>query len=409
MSFIRDKQIRIYLCFVGIYILLLAGASAWLCQNQAASIKSVWLGHDTAIVSSLLELNIPEEVIASAISNTETSQAGTELMDTLGIREDTLPALLPFLSDFQSRQFFSACLFFVCSVCILLAGTFVFFQCRSRLYLRAETAVNHYINDDYSGHLPQTGEGDIARLFSSIDQLSSMLRSRGEAEQKAKQFLKDTISDISHQLKTPLAALAMYQEIIESEPENTETVKEFSHRIGISVKRMERLILAMLKISRLDTGSVIFHKELRTVKCLAETAVIDLTTRADLEQKQIIISGDPSLCLACDMEWTAEALGNLIKNALDHTGPGGIIRIIWERSPGMLRIFVSDNGSGIAPEDIHHIFKRFYRSRHSLDAQGIGLGLPLAKAIVEGQNGSISVRSAPNEGTTFTLSFLTDV
>ena len=172
---------------------------------------------------------------------------------------------------------------------------------------------------------------------------------------------------------------------------------------------MERLILAMLKISRLDTGSVIFHKELRTVKCLAETAVIDLTTRADLEQKQIIISGDPSLCLACDMEWTAEALGNLIKNALDHTGPGGIIRIIWERSPGMLRIFVSDNGSGIAPEDIHHIFKRFYRSRHSLDAQGIGLGLPLAKAIVEGQNGSISVRSAPNEGTTFTLSFLTDV
>ena len=97
-----------------------------------------------------------------------------------------------------------------------------------------------------------------------------------------------------------------------------------------------------------------------------------------------------------------------MKNALDHTRAGGIILIAWESTPVMLRISISDNGDGIAPEDIHHIFKRFYRSKHSLDTQGVGLGLPLAKSIVEGQGGTISVRSEVGSGTTFTCCFPTD-
>lgn len=108
------------------------------------------------------------------------------------------------------------------------------------------------------------------------------------------------------------------------------------------------------------------------------------------------------------MEWTSEAIGNIVKNALDHTKQGGVIRIAWEYTPLMLRIFITDDGNGIAPEDIHHIFKRFYRSKHSLDTQGIGLGLPLAKSIIEGQGGIVSVKSEQNMGTTFTLAFLTE-
>ena len=98
-----------------------------------------------------------------------------------------------------------------------------------------------------------------------------------------------------------------------------------------------------------------------------------------------------------------------MKNALVHTHTGGIVRITWERTLAMFRILISDNGTGIAPEDIHHIFKRFYRSKHSLDTQGIGLGLPLAKSIIEGQGGVISVQSEIGNGTTFTLSFLTEL
>lgn len=153
----------------------------------------------------------------------------------------------------------------------------------------------------------------------------------------------------------------------------------------------------------------IFEKKSCRVSELIAHSVNDLTTRAKSESKQIQIDGDGEQQLICDMEWTGEAIGNIVKNALDHTQAGGIVRITWERTPAMFRIFISDNGNGIVPEDIYHIFKRFYRSKHSLDTQGIGLGLPLAKSIIEGQNGVISVQSEVGKGTLFTLSFLTDL
>lgn len=170
---------------------------------------------------------------------------------------------------------------------------------------------------------------------------------------------------------------------------------------------MEQLIQSMLKITRLDTGNVIFEKKRCLVKDVVENGVNDLTTRAKNEDKKIVMDGNPELSFLCDMNWTSEAIGNFVKNALDHTEAGGIVSITWEEAPNMLRIYITDNGMGIAPEDIHHIFKRFYRSKYSLDRQGIGLGLPLAKSIIEGQNGLISVQSILHQGTTFTLSFLT--
>ena len=277
-----------------------------------------------------------------------------------------------------------------------------------RLHQQVDEILADYINGNYSRHLPQGGEGSFFQMLSSVEQLATMLRSKNEAECTAKEFLRDTISNISHQLKTPLAALAMYQEIIEDEPDNTETVRQFSKKIGVSVRRMEQLISSMLKITRLDSGSIQFEKTPCRVSDLVFRSIGELTTRAQDENKEIRIEGNGEQQLLCDPGWTGEAIENIVKNALDHTRAGGIILIAWESTPVMLRISISDNGDGIAPEDIHHIFKRFYRSKHSLDTQGVGLGLPLAKSIVEGQGGTISVRSEVGSGTTFTCCFPTD-
>ncbi len=251
-------------------------------------------------------------------------------------------------------------------------------------------------------------EGTIYRLFASVEQLATILQSKSEASQKAKEFLKSTISDISHQLKTPLAALTMYHEIIADEPDHVQTVMEYSQKTELALKRMDQLIQVMLKITRLDAGSIAFEKESCRISNLIAQAVSELTTRAASEGKEIIVDETPEETLLCDQQWTSEAIGNIVKNALDHTNSGGEIHISWNRSPAMLRILITDNGSGISPEDLHHVFKRFYRSKKSLDMQGIGLGLSLAKAIVEGQGGIISVQSALHEGTVFTLSFLTE-
>ena len=246
-------------------------------------------------------------------------------------------------------------------------------------------------------------------MFASVDNLASALQAKGETEYKAKEFLKDTISDISHQLKTPLAALNMYNEIILEETDNPETIAEFSQKTTIALNRMEQLIQSLLKITRLDSGSITFEKSPHQISEIVEKAIENLATRAVREEKQIIVSGQSEEQLTCDLQWTGEAVGNIVKNALDHTNSGGHIRISWEKSPAVVRIRIMDDGGGIAPEDIHHIFKRFYRSRHSKDTQGVGLGLSLAKSIVEGQGGTLSVQSILNQGTTFTLSFLTEL
>lgn len=409
MSLYRDKQIRGFCFFLAFFALLLLGTGINFGISQINNAKTLYLTHDEAVASSLLEQGVSRDVIAVALNNTEISDDGRMLLAAAGIGEQTKNDTLSFIHQFQQSTSYALIAIAAFLLFVLAVGTFVFFWQRKRLYLQADKVLTNYINGDYSCHLPQNNEGAIFQIFSSVEQLATMLQSKSETEHKAKEFLKDTISDISHQLKTPLAALTMYQEIIENEPENADIVKQFSGKMGISLKRMEQLILSMLKITRLDTGNIVFEKNSCRVTELIAHSINELTTRAKNENKEIIMEGNPEQLLVCDMEWTGEAIGNIVKNALDHTQSGGTVRITWEHTPAMLRIFIADNGGGIAPEDIHHIFKRFYRSKHSLDTQGVGLGLSLAKSIIEGQGGVISVQSELGAGTTFTLSFLTEL
>ena len=269
----------------------------------------------------------------------------------------------------------------------------------------AERLLRRYAEGDFSARLPRDAEGPLGSLFAAAEELATMLQAKTEAEHRARQFLKQTIADISHQLKTPLAALGLYQEIIAAEPDNADAVRAFAGKAGDALLRMESLIQAMLKITRLDAGSIRFAPAACPLPDLAGRAVRDLLTRAEREGKRIRLEGDPALTLWCDPDWTAEALGNLVKNGLDHTAAGGLVQVTWRHTPGMVQVQVADNGSGIAPEDIHHIFKRFYRGRSGPDARGAGLGLPLARAIVEGQGGAVTVQSTPGQGSVFAVSF----
>lgn len=268
--------------------------------------------------------------------------------------------------------------------------------------------MDRFMEGDFEEHLPRVGEGGLYRLLGKVDGLANALFAGNEEAVKAKEFLKDTISDISHQLKTPLSALIMYNEIIESEvgadTEDKEAVLAFTEKTSAALTRIEELIQALLKVTRLDAGTVIFEKQRWLLKDVVLRAVSELQVRAAEERKEILFAGGDGVPVNCDLQWTGEAVGNLVKNALDYTEAGGKVLVSWEHFPGMVRISVKDNGEGIDEKDIYHIFKRFYRvSKECGRKQGVGLGLPLAKSIAEGQGGTLSVRSVLGEGTTFTL------
>ena len=170
--------------------------------------------------------------------------------------------------------------------------------------------------------------------------------------------------------------------------------------------RMGTLVQNLLKIARWDAGTVVLEKSPQCVCDLMERVRGQYAFRAEREGKALSFEGDDAVTLLCDPHWMAEAVGNLVKNALDHTARGDHIAVTWSGYASLIRIVVRDSGSGIAPEDLPHIFKRFYRSRFSQDTQGVGLGLPLAKAVIEAHSGTITVDSAPGQGTVFTIGLL---
>ena len=244
------------------------------------------------------------------------------------------------------------------------------------------------------------------RYLGSLPSLAAVLNAHADNELREKEFLKNTISDISHQLKTPLAALNIYNGLLQDGDMELSAVKEFADLSEQELDRIETLVQNLLKITKLDAGAIVLEKATENVADMMRDIELHFAYRARQEKKKIILSGSDYLSLFCDRDWLSEAIDNIVKNAFDHTESGATIRVAWNELPSGVQIVITDNGCGIHPEDIHHIFKRFYRSRFSKDTQGIGLGLPLAKAVIEAHGGAIEVDSELGRGTSFTINFL---
>lgn len=281
-----------------------------------------------------------------------------------------------------------------------------YFKEQHKIMENAISQITDYISGNKDITIECNDEGELFRLFHEVNSLVAILNAHAENEKSSKKFLKHTISDISHQLKTPLAALNIYNGIIQDEAKEFPTIQEFSLLSEQELDRIETLVQNLLKITKLDSGTVVLEKSLEKVSELAEKVKKYFLFRAKQEEKEIILLGDETVTFLCDRSWIIEAISNLVKNALDHTEKGDFIRIEWRAFASIVQIIVKDNGSGICPEDIHHIFKRFYRSRFSKDTQGIGLGLSLTKAIVEAHNGTIEVDSILGRETSFIINFL---
>ena len=297
-------------------------------------------------------------------------------------------------------------LVFVLSGGAILAVGCSYFKKQNQVMEQAVSQINAYLDGDHNARIECDDEGELYRLFHTVNSLAAVLNAHADNELREKEFLKNTISDISHQLKTPLAALNIYNGLLQDGDMELSAVKEFADLSEQELDRIETLVQNLLKITKLDAGAIVLEKATENVADMMRDIELHFAYRARQEKKEIILSGSDHLSLFCDRDWLNEAIDNIVKNAFDHTESGATIRVAWKELPSGVQIVITDNGCGIHPEDIHHIFKRFYRSRFSKDKQGIGLGLPLAKAIIEAHNGTIEVDSELGIGTTFTMNFL---
>lgn len=302
--------------------------------------------------------------------------------------------MLPVLVIFLSMM---ACIFLVC---------LWYFNRQNKIMEEAVNQIDSYLDGDTDARIACDDEGEIYRLFHSVNTLAAVLNAHAAKENREKEFLKNTISDISHQLKTPLAALNIYNGLMQEEAEEIPEIREFTALSEQELDRIETLVQNLLKITKLDAGSIVIEKDTENVADMMKDVELHFAYRVKQEKKDLILSGKEDVSLYCDRSWMMEAIDNIVKNALDHTKEGDCVRLEWKQLTSVVQVTVKDNGSGIHPEDLHHIFKRFYRSRFSQDTQGIGLGLSLAKAIIEAHDGTIEVDSELGVGTTFVINFL---
>lgn len=305
---------------------------------------------------------------------------------------------------YQRFSLFLLLVFILAGGAILAVGC-SYFKKQNQVMEQAVLQINAYLDGDHNARIECDEEGELYRLFHTVNSMAAVLNAHADNELREKEFLKNTISDISHQLKTPLAALNIYNGLLQDEDIEVSSVKEFANLSEQELDRIEVLVQNLLKITKLDAGSIAFEKEIENVADMMQDLELHFAYRAKQEQKEIVLSGADEISLFCDRDWLGEAIGNIVKNALDHTEKGNAIHIKWKALPSAVQIIVKDNGCGIHPEDLYHIFKRFYRSRFSKDTQGIGLGLPLAKAIIEAHGGLIEVESELGIGTSFIMNF----
>ena len=271
-------------------------------------------------------------------------------------------------------------------------------------------SINKYLdkvnNGNYELKIEDNGEDEISRLRNELYKTTILLRESAENSEKEKTNLSNSLADISHQLKTPLTSIRIMLDNIEENPNMDEkTRNEFIEEISRQIDWISSLVISLLKLAKFDAGAIIMQDTQINVKKLIDNVINNLAIMIDIKNIKIEEKIDEDVILRADYNWQLEALTNIIKNCIEHSKEDSKIKIEVENNSIFVKIKITDEGEGIAKEDLSHIFERFYKSKQASE-NSIGIGLSLAKTIIEKENGYIKVDSELGKETTFEIKYL---
>lgn len=247
-------------------------------------------------------------------------------------------------------------------------------------------------------------EGELAILHSEIYKMTVRLREQADALKRDKTYLADSIADISHQIRTPLTSLRLVSSFLSEEALEEERRLSLAREIQELLSRIDWLIETLLKISRLDAGTVRMASREVRVSELIRRAAEPISVPMDLKDQCLVVEEQGTESFMGDAAWSVEAVENILKNCMEHTPKGGVITVTVQETPLYTELVISDTGPGIAPEDLPHLFERFYKGRHA-GPSSVGIGLALTRMIVTAQNGTIRAANGKQGGAEFELRF----
>jgi len=390
--------------FLGInFIYILSMYFTYAGLNRKIIIKNLSYIGKTVSKNPELESDIMESILNNA--DDRYIELGKSIAAKYGYKPNTKLNIIPIIYDYYNINIAYDIIFFIATIVALYIVLYKNFKILYDKLSYLCISTEKIVDGNFKVKLFKEKEGELSKLNFEFNRMSKCLQLTLEELREEKKLLKNMISDISHQLKTPLTSLKMFNELLlDGADEQPEIRREFLGKSLVQIDRMEWLIHTLLKMARLETGIIELNKEESDLCKSIKEEIMSLNMKIKMKNIQLITNGlDKSLYLKFDKKWMGEAIRNVINNAIVYTPNYGTIIISIENKEGIIKIIIEDTGIGISKEDLPHIFSRFYQGKNSktMSQNGSGIGLSLTKLIIEKHNGFIEVNSSLGEGSTF--------
>ncbi len=385
---IKNKEIKKLILVEIIFLIITIIFSFFIANVINNNYKQKIINNNSYIVGSLIKKypNLEDDIISSIVLK-ENYELGNSILEKYQLNN----------VDYVNYDNYLILISVIVVYLVLALINFIFIYNIYKKIQKIDQYMNNILNGDYSLNIKEYCEGDISNLKNDIYKMTVKLKEQSELLIKDKKYLEEVLEDISHQIKTPLTSMYMINDILSNEKDE-KIRKEFLLKNKNQIERIEWLVISLLKMSKLDSGTVKLKKEKIKVKDLINKAIEPIKVSLDLKSIDLDLNLSNDTILV-DINWTKEAILNIIKNAYEHTKDK--ITITSKNNPLYLEIKITDNGKGIAKKDLKHIFERFYKGSDNKDS--IGIGLNMSKKIINLEQGIIEVETKENVGSTFII------
>ena len=410
MKIFENKNIK-YLILPMIILTITASITITIQTIKQYKAVKITLNEKIAEIMGKISESNPEmdsrkiiEILNSA-KNTEQYEKGQTELSKYGIEIDKINSIKLIENQMKTNLKLNVLIILLFSI-LWMTIIILYLRRRDKKIQQITNYINQIKNKKYDLNIEENTEDELSNLKNELYKITIMLKEESEISKKDKENLKMSVEDISHQLKTPLTSITIMLDNLKDNPNMEEKTKQkFIFEISKQVEWINWLVISMLKLSKLDANVVQFYDEKINLKKFIGEIIKNLEIPIEVKNQKIIIDGDSNVSFIGDYKWQQEAITNIIKNCIEHNANNGTIYINYEENSLFTKITIRDEGEGIPKEDLKHIFERFYKGKNSSE-NSVGIGLALAKNIIEKNNGMINCKSELDKGTEFVIKYM---
>ncbi len=402
---LKSKKVTIPIIVLSIIMIVI---SSMILKNKEQEYQKIVNESIAEIVGKIKEEypNVKEEEIIKILNKSnEGKSEGQKVLQKYGIDIKENPAIEAMENQEQEIMIINVVSIGV-SVILLLIIVNIYYHSRNQKIQEIIKYIEAINNKNYDLKIAENTEDDLSNFRNELYKIAIMLKEQASQSINDKKALQTSLEDISHQLKTPLTSISIMLDNIRENPNMDEhTRQEFIYEISRQINWINWLVISLLKLSKLDSNTAVFVQKEIKVEDLINNVVKNLAIPIDIKQQNVIVNGSSDVMFVGDYNWQLEALTNIVKNCIEHTVENKNIYINWEENNFYTKIVIKDEGVGIDKKDVKHIFERFYKGKNSSE-NSVGIGLALAKSIIEKDNGYIICASELGRGTTFEIKYM---